>query len=144
MAIAGGIVALAALVVVSVGVAKPTKHSAGFTACLVTDIGGLNDRGFNHLAYVGDAEVGAHTNIGAGTITANYDGTPAKKRTEIGDGAFIGCGTILRAPVRVGENAATGAGAVVTHDVPDGMLVAGVPARPMRPADNHPTGADEE
>ena len=53
MAIAGGIVALAALVVVSVGVAKPAKHSAAFTACLVTDIGGLNDRGFNHLAYVG-------------------------------------------------------------------------------------------
>ena len=53
MAIAGGIVALAALVVVPVGVAKTTKHSAAFTACLVTDIGGLNDRGFNHLAYVG-------------------------------------------------------------------------------------------
>ncbi len=53
MAIAGGIVALAALVVVSVGVAKPAKHSAAFTACLVTDIGGLNDRGFNHLAYIG-------------------------------------------------------------------------------------------
>jgi bifunctional UDP-N-acetylglucosamine pyrophosphorylase / glucosamine-1-phosphate N-acetyltransferase len=97
-----------------------------------------------HFSYLGDATIGAGVNIAAGTITANYDGTPAKKRTEIGDGAFIGCGTILRAPVRVGENAATGAGAVVTHDVPDGMLVAGVPARPMRPADNHSTGADEE
>lgn len=85
-----------------------------------------------HFSYLGDATVGARVNIAAGTITANYDGTPVKQRTEIGDDAFIGCDTILRAPVRVGRGAATGAGAVVTHDVPDGTLVAGVPARPMR------------
>lgn len=84
-----------------------------------------------HFSYLGDATVGAHVNIAAGTITANYDGTPGKKRTDIGDNAFIGCDTILRAPVRVGSNASTGAGAVVTHDVPDGVLVVGVPARPM-------------
>lgn len=97
-----------------------------------------------HFSYLGDATIGAHVNIAAGTITANYDGTPVKKRTEIGDGAFIGCGTILRAPVRIGDDAATGAGAVVTHDVPDGILVTGVPARPMRPANNRPARADEE
>jgi len=97
-----------------------------------------------HFSYLGDATIGAHVNIGAGTITANYDGTAEKKRTEIGDGAFIGCDTILRAPVRVGERAATGAGAVVTHDVADGTLVTGVPARPMRPADDYHARADEE
>ncbi|MCA1723670.1 MAG: NTP transferase domain-containing protein [Thermomicrobia bacterium] len=97
-----------------------------------------------HFSYLGDAAIGAHVNIAAGTITANYDGTREKKRTEIGDNAFIGCGTILRAPVRIGPDAATGAGAVVTHDVAEGMLVAGVPARPMRPADTRHARANEE
>ncbi len=97
-----------------------------------------------HFSYLGDATIGAHVNIAAGTITANYDGTPEKKRTEIGDGAFIGCDTILRAPVRVGAGAATGAGAVVTHDVEDGVLVAGVPARPMRATSMPAALADEE
>jgi bifunctional UDP-N-acetylglucosamine pyrophosphorylase/glucosamine-1-phosphate N-acetyltransferase len=83
-----------------------------------------------HFSYLGDATVGEHVNVAAGTITANYDGTPVKKRTKIGDRAFIGVDTLLRAPVRVGNDAATGAGAVVTRDVPDGELVVGVPARP--------------
>jgi bifunctional UDP-N-acetylglucosamine pyrophosphorylase / glucosamine-1-phosphate N-acetyltransferase len=95
-----------------------------------------------HVSYLGDATIGAHVNIGAGTITANYDGTPIKKHTAIGDHAFIGSDTILRAPVRVGDGAATGAGAVVTHDVVDGALVAGVPARPMRPKDERERSSD--
>lgn len=83
-----------------------------------------------HLTYLGDTEIGRGVNVGAGTITANYDGK-AKYPTRIDDGAFIGSGTILVAPVNVGKNAVTGAGAVVTrnHDVPDGSLVIGVPAR---------------
>ena len=75
----------------------------------------------NHLTYIGDAEVGARTNIGAGTITCNYDGF-LKHRTEIGAGAFIGANTMLVAPVRVGSRALTGSGSVITQDVPDEAL----------------------
>lgn len=74
-----------------------------------------------HLAYLGDAEVGAGTNIGAGVVTCNYDGE-SKHRTEIGDRAFVGSDTMLVAPVRVGDDAVTGAGSVITRDVPDGAL----------------------
>jgi bifunctional UDP-N-acetylglucosamine pyrophosphorylase / glucosamine-1-phosphate N-acetyltransferase len=70
----------------------------------------------NHLTYLGDAEVGAGTNIGAGTITCNYDGF-AKHRTRIGAHAFIGSDTALVAPVSVGDGAITGAGSVITQDV---------------------------
>lgn len=82
----------------------------------------------HHCSYVGDADVGQDVNIGAGTITANYDGR-AKHRTVIGDGAFIGSDTVLRAPLTVGAGAYTGAGSVVTRDVPPGKLAVGVPAR---------------
>ena len=75
----------------------------------------------NHLSYVGDATVGAGANIGAGTITCNYDGTQ-KHRTEIGEGAFIGSDTALVAPVRIGARAMVGAGSVITEDVPDDAL----------------------
>jgi bifunctional UDP-N-acetylglucosamine pyrophosphorylase/glucosamine-1-phosphate N-acetyltransferase len=74
-----------------------------------------------HLAYVGDAEVGAGSNLGAGTITANYDGF-RKNRTVIGENARIGVDTMLIAPVEVGDGAYTGAGAVVKSDVPEGAL----------------------
>ena len=83
----------------------------------------------HHFSYLGDAQVGARVNIGAGTVTANYDGQ-RKHRTVIGDGAFIGSDSILRAPVTIGEGAVTGAGSVVTHDVPAHTTVMGVPARP--------------
>ena len=74
-----------------------------------------------HLAYLGDADIGAGTNIGAGVVTCNYDGA-AKHRTTIGEGAFIGSDTMLVAPVEVGDRAVTGAGSVVTGDVPAGAL----------------------
>jgi len=77
-----------------------------------------------HLSYVGDAEIGAAANLGAGTITCNYDGV-AKHRTEIGARAFIGSNTMLVAPVRVGAGAVTASGTVVTKDVPDGDLAIG-------------------
>jgi len=75
----------------------------------------------NHLTYLGDAEVGARANIGAGTITCNYDGA-AKHRTVIGADAFIGSDTALVAPVRIGAGASTGAGSVIVRDVADGAL----------------------
>ena len=75
----------------------------------------------NHLAYVGDADVGSRVNIGAGTITCNYDGAN-KFRTTIGDDAFIGSDTQLVAPVVVGKGATIGAGTTLTKDAPDGKL----------------------
>ncbi len=75
----------------------------------------------NHLSYVGDADIGARANIGAGTITCNYDGV-FKHKTTIGTDAFIGSNTMLVAPVSVGDAAMTGSGSVITRDVPDGDL----------------------
>jgi bifunctional UDP-N-acetylglucosamine pyrophosphorylase/glucosamine-1-phosphate N-acetyltransferase len=86
----------------------------------------------HHFSYLGDADVGPNVNYAAGAITCNYDGV-AKHRTVIGEGAFIGCDTMLVAPVRVGAGAVTAAGAVVNRDVADGERVAGVPARLMPP-----------
>lgn len=89
-----------------------------------------------HLSYLGDAQVGANANIGAGVITANYD-AGRKSRTEIGANAFIGSGAVLIAPITVGADAIVGAGAVVTkgHDVAPGQTVVGVPARPVERRD---------
>jgi bifunctional UDP-N-acetylglucosamine pyrophosphorylase/glucosamine-1-phosphate N-acetyltransferase len=84
-----------------------------------------------HFSYVGDATIGEHVNIGAGTITCNYDGVK-KSRTVIEDHAFIGSDTMLVAPVTVGAHARTGAGAVVTKDVPPDSLAVGMPARVIR------------
>jgi bifunctional UDP-N-acetylglucosamine pyrophosphorylase/glucosamine-1-phosphate N-acetyltransferase len=75
----------------------------------------------NHLSYLGDAVVGAGVNVGAGTITCNYDGAN-KWRTEIADGAFVGSGVMLVAPVKVGAGATIGAGSTITHDAPEGQL----------------------
>jgi bifunctional UDP-N-acetylglucosamine pyrophosphorylase/glucosamine-1-phosphate N-acetyltransferase len=86
----------------------------------------------HHFGYVGDATVGKRVNIGAGTITMNYTAQRKKERTEIGDDAFIGSDTLLRAPIRVGKRAITGGGSVVTKDVPDGAVAVGVPARAIK------------
>jgi bifunctional UDP-N-acetylglucosamine pyrophosphorylase/glucosamine-1-phosphate N-acetyltransferase len=75
----------------------------------------------NHLTYIGDARVGAGANIGAGTITCNYDGV-AKHRTDIGKGAFIGSNSALVAPVKIGDGAYVGSGSVVTKNVPANSL----------------------
>jgi bifunctional UDP-N-acetylglucosamine pyrophosphorylase/glucosamine-1-phosphate N-acetyltransferase len=84
-----------------------------------------------HFSYLGDAEIGPNVNIGAGTITCNYDGEN-KNKTVIGEGAFIGSDTMLVAPVRIGKGAKTGAGAVVNRDVPDGEIWVGVPAKQIK------------
>jgi len=84
-----------------------------------------------HFSYVGNANIGAETNIGAGTITCNFDGEH-KHETTIGEHAFIGSDTMLVAPLKVGDRARTGAGAVVTKNVPPDTLVVGMPARAIK------------
>jgi bifunctional UDP-N-acetylglucosamine pyrophosphorylase/glucosamine-1-phosphate N-acetyltransferase len=74
-----------------------------------------------HLSYIGDASIGRTANVGAGTITCNYDGA-SKHRTEIGERAFIGSSTMLVAPVTIGDDAMTASGSVITRNVPDGDL----------------------
>jgi bifunctional UDP-N-acetylglucosamine pyrophosphorylase/glucosamine-1-phosphate N-acetyltransferase len=84
-----------------------------------------------HFSYIGDTTTGPDVNIGAGTITCNYDGKN-KHHTEIGEGAFIGSDTMLVAPVEIGKGSRTGAGAVVTKDVPPDSLAVGIPARTIK------------
>lgn len=92
-----------------------------------------------HFSYLGDITTGENVNIGAGTITCNYDGVK-KHRTTVGDNAFIGSDTMLVAPVNIGKNAKTGAGSVVTRDVPDDSLAYGVPARLKKPNSERESG----
>jgi len=88
-----------------------------------------------HFSYIGDADIGENVNISAGVITCNFDGVK-KNRTEIGANAFIGSDTMLRAPIKIGEGAYTGAGSVVTHDVPPHTTVVGIPAKPVNEGKN--------
>ncbi len=93
---------------------------------------GENSR-IKHQSYIGDTKIGKAVNVGAGTIVANYDGKN-KNKTIVKDGAFIGSGTILVAPVKMGKNAVTGAGAVVTKNknIPDNTVVVGIPAKVLK------------
>ena len=91
----------------------------------------------HHFSYIGDAELGERTNVGAGTVTCNYDGV-RKHKTKVGKNVFLGSDTMLVAPVELGDGARTGAGSVVTKDVPAGMLAVGVPARNRKPRDPSP------
>jgi bifunctional UDP-N-acetylglucosamine pyrophosphorylase/glucosamine-1-phosphate N-acetyltransferase len=100
-------------------------HMGNFAEVKNSYVGAETD--MHHFSYLGDATVGEHVNIGAGTITCNYDGE-RKHPTTIGARAFIGSDTMLVAPVVIGEQAKTGAGAVVRHDVPPGATAVGVPA----------------
>ncbi len=97
----------------------PDAHVGNFVEIKNSSIGAASK--VNHLSYVGDATVGAGVNVGAGTITCNYDGVN-KSATVIEDGAFIGSGTMLVAPVRIGANANIGAGSTITQSAPDGKL----------------------
>ena len=94
-------------------------HIGNFVEVKKSEIGAGSKA--NHLTYLGDATVGRKVNVGAGTITFNYDGVN-KWRTEIDDDAFVGSGTMLVAPVTVGAGANTGAGSTITHDAPEGEL----------------------
>ena len=97
----------------------------------------------HHFSYLGDAEIGENVNVGAGTVTANYDGR-TKHRTTVGDGVSLGVDTMLVAPVTIGEGATTGAGSVVTRDVAPGKTVVGIPARPIKPRRMARESADAE
>jgi bifunctional UDP-N-acetylglucosamine pyrophosphorylase/glucosamine-1-phosphate N-acetyltransferase len=94
-------------------------HIGNFVEVKKSEIGAGSKA--NHLTYLGDATVGKKVNVGAGTVTVNYDGVN-KWRTEIGDNAFIGSGSMLVAPVKIGANANTGAGSTITSDCPEGKL----------------------
>ena len=90
-----------------------------------------------HFSYIGNATIGAETNIGAGTITCNFDGEK-KYATEIGENVFLGSDTMLVAPLKLGDGARTGAGAVVTKNVPEDTLVVGMPARAIKKLERKP------
>ena len=94
-------------------------HIGNFVEVKKSEIGAGSKA--NHLTYLGDATVGSKVNVGAGTVTVNYDGVN-KWRTEIGDGAFVGSGSMLVAPIKVGADANTGAGSTITKDAPPGKL----------------------
>ena len=110
---------------------KSNAHIGNFVEVVRSKVGEGSKA--KHLTYLGDVTIGRKVNIGAGTIVANYDGKN-KNKTQVKDRAFIGSGTILIAPVKIGKDAITGAGAVVTRNrnVPDKTVVVGVPARVLK------------
>jgi bifunctional UDP-N-acetylglucosamine pyrophosphorylase/glucosamine-1-phosphate N-acetyltransferase len=111
-------------------VIEPHAHVGNFVELKATTLG--PGAKANHLSYLGDATIGAGANIGAGTITCNYDGV-AKHQTVIGEGAFIGSDTALVAPVKIGARALVAAGSVITEDVPDDALAIARGRQAMKP-----------
>ena len=101
-------------------------HVGNYVEMVRTSVGSNTKVG--HVTYLGDATIGKNVNIGAGTITANYDGVK-KHKTIIGDECFIGANTVFVAPVKIGSQSKTGAGAVVRDDVSANTLVVGMPAK---------------
>jgi len=96
----------------------------------------------HHFSYIGDAILGEKTNVGAGTVTCNYDGY-RKHKTRVGKRVFLGSDTMLVAPLELGDDARTGAGSVVTKDVPAGMIAVGVPARNRKPRERDDAPPDK-
>jgi bifunctional UDP-N-acetylglucosamine pyrophosphorylase/glucosamine-1-phosphate N-acetyltransferase len=107
----------------------PDVHVGSFAEVVRSHVG--SGSAIPHFSYVGDATIGEHVNVAAGTITANFDGEH-KNPTVIEDGVFVGVDTMFVAPVRIGRGSKTGAGSVVTKDVPPGSVVVGVPARVVK------------
>lgn len=116
----------------------PGAHVGNFAEVKNSTLG--DDVQMHHFSYVGDATVGARTNVAAGVITCNFEPDGKKYRTDIGDDVFIGSDTMLIAPITLGDGARTGAGSVVTRDVPPGSLAVGMPARIRRARDDAQSG----
>ncbi|MEC9309505.1 MAG: bifunctional UDP-N-acetylglucosamine diphosphorylase/glucosamine-1-phosphate N-acetyltransferase GlmU [Chloroflexota bacterium] len=114
-------------------VLETNTHIGNYVEMKETTFG--NGSACGHFSYLGDANISEDVNIGAGTVTCNYDGIE-KHQTLIGQGALIGCDTMLVAPVIVGKGASTGAGSVVVTNIPDGRLAVGVPARIVDQSNN--------
>jgi bifunctional UDP-N-acetylglucosamine pyrophosphorylase/glucosamine-1-phosphate N-acetyltransferase len=110
---------------------EPHAHVGNFAEVKNATIGA--DVQMHHFSYAGDATIGAGSNVGAGTITCNFDGV-SKHHTEVGERVFLGSDSLLIAPVTIGDGARTGAGAVVRRDVPPGGVAVGMPARVIRRA----------
>ena len=110
-------------------VLKKNVHIGNYVEVKNSTVG--EDTKSGHFSYIGDATVGANTNIGAGTVTCNWDGEH-HHRTTIGENVFIGCDTMLVAPVEIGDGSKTGAGAVVNKNVPPNTTVVGVPAKELK------------
>jgi bifunctional UDP-N-acetylglucosamine pyrophosphorylase/glucosamine-1-phosphate N-acetyltransferase len=108
----------------------PEAHVGNFVELKNTKLGAGAKSG--HLAYLGDSDIGAKSNIGAGTIVCNYDGQ-RKHRTRIGRGSFIGSNSTLVAPVEIGDEAYVGAGSVITEDVPADGLALGRARQVVKP-----------